>query len=135
VRLLGRRGEAAGVRGLGRQVQPVAGRLGAEHGGGSAGAAVRLQQPAQPGDVTVQGGGHGCWWTLAPHQVDQPVQGDDLAGVEGEGGQQRSLLLRAEVHLGTGMHHLEAAQHPDLHVGSVGRRERLGRLRGGDEER
>jgi hypothetical protein len=54
-------------------------------------------------------------WTIAPQQVDQAVDRDDLAQVDDQDGQQRPLLRgtkRRERSAGTGLHRPED---PEVH--------------------
>ena len=57
---------------------------------------VRIQRPAQPRDVGLQGVRRGGRWILAPDFVDQALERHDLVRAEKKQSQDRSLLRPAE---------------------------------------
>ena len=65
--------------------------------------------------MDAQGCGGAIGGVLAPELVDQPVGGNDLVGMEEEGGQQRSRLAATEGHLTASVPDLERPQDPKLH--------------------
>ena len=84
---------ALGVQGLVGHPQRVAGRHGDQHGGRRAALPVRLEHPAQPGDVGLQRGGH------RPAAPASPQSRSTMASTEtgrprgqGQRGHQRALL-------------------------------------------
>ncbi len=85
--------EAVRVDRLGRCVELVAGRAALDQ----APARERLERLAQIRDVDLDRVIRRAWRRLTPEQLDQPFDGDDLADVEQQDGEQGALLRRAEL--------------------------------------
>ncbi len=81
--------EALDVEGTVRDVEHVARAVAADEVG-------RAERAPEQGDVALQGVGGRRGRLAAPHVVDQPVDGDDLPGHEGEAGEDRPLPRPAE---------------------------------------
>lgn len=79
-----------------------------------AGASVRLQSPAQVGDVGLERPHRARRRGAGPQLVDDAVNGDDSAGVEQEDPEEGALLRAAEVHPLAGADDLQLPEDPVL---------------------
>jgi hypothetical protein len=67
------------------------------------GAVDRVPQHAtQAGDVAVEGAAYRCGWIVAPDPINQHFGGHGLVGVDEQGGKNRALLRRSQIHGPTG---------------------------------
>ncbi|WBB68444.1 hypothetical protein [Micromonospora sp. WMMD812] len=107
--------EPPGVDGFRGQPDRVAGWRGDQQAGRGPGLAGRLQEPAQVGDVRLEGG-DGPGRRLAPPElVDHPVHGDDVAAGEQQQREHGTLPGPAEADLASVDLGLEGSKHPQQH--------------------
>ena len=97
-----------------RDAQHVPGVLGDQHPGGRARRPVRLEHPAQLGDVGLDRRGGSSGGLVPPQQVDQPVHRDDMPGLRQQDRQQGTLQPCAKVDLPAIQLYPERAQHGEL---------------------
>jgi hypothetical protein len=74
--------EAAGVNVAGVHAQEIPRRLGDEHARRASRGPIRLQFPAEVGDIGLQRGRSPWWGLVLPQLVDQPTQRDDLVRLD-----------------------------------------------------
>ncbi len=106
---------------VGADRDQVTGRAGQQPDGRGPGGAVGFEQPAQLGDVGLQGAGGGRGWLARPQRLVDPVLCDDPAVVGEQQRQQRPQLRAAGIDLGAvGRDDLQRLQHAELHARTVG---------------
>jgi hypothetical protein len=118
-RLGGQLLKAHRIQGPGPNPQQIAGRAGDQHLAGGAAGAVRLQGPAQPLDVRLQGLGGGGWRLLTPQPPDERVYRHDLVGSCQQQGQQQAFLRPPQQGRAVVSLDLQRPEHPKPHAGSV----------------
>ena len=95
------------VRLLRRYVQAIAGRLFRDH--------VGAEQPPKLGDGVLERLLRRLWRPLAPERVDQAIGRNDLADMERQEGEQRSLLRPAQGHGAVANDRLDRPEDAQLH--------------------
>ena len=74
-----------------------------------------LERLSQVGDIDLDRMAGGPGRAVAPEQLDQPVDRDDLAGVEQQDREERALFRRAQVGCDLTRGDLECAKKPKIH--------------------
>ena len=74
--------------------------------------ATGLEHAPQVGDVDLEGGGGSGGPVVAPQQVDEAVEGDDVVGFQEQHGQHGPLLRTAEIEHPVVVLHLERPEDP-----------------------
>ena len=110
--------EAVQVDLLGRQPEDVAGRLRHQHGRRLPVPASRLERPAEPGHVALQRAEGRPRRRVTPQPVDEPIDRDDAAELQGEVGDDGALLRATELQWTAVVEHLDGSEqlHPEHSV-------------------